>query len=403
VKVAVTALFSLAACTDPVSLPAPTGPLPIGETVVRLVDPSRSEEMTDEAGDDRELTIHLFYPADPSGDGNPAPYVPDRKDLRKVLDHHEERLFRLVEGHAVLDAPVRAGADPLPVVVFSHGDDRIGAEYGFLVEDLVSHGFAVAAIDHPYDARAVLLESGKGAEYAEDAWPPRPPQPADGTPDPDSAYATFYRHRVEVRSADASFALDSLTAADPTAALGSGESRLALDRVAFVGHSVGGVAAGQFCQDDPRAAACVNLDGDSGSGPFYLEEDGSSFDAPYLMLTKPFDVPDEQLADWGMTRAGWDALVAEQRESFFGGVAGGSWRVAIEGGTHDSFSDEPYVLAQLEGTGDAAQHLARMGIIREWVRSFVDRFVLGVDAPLLDAEPGAGVSVEVWPASEASR
>jgi pimeloyl-ACP methyl ester carboxylesterase len=369
------------ACAAPVTLPEPTGDAAVGRaTAMRLVDESRDEVLTD-ADDRREVTAHVWYPAEP---GEPAAYVPELDELDRALDRQTERLFRHIRGHAFLDA--RRAGDAAPVVVFSHGGDRISSEYTFLIEELVSHGYAVVALEHPYEARAAVLSDGSVVPYAADAWPELPPVADDGQPDPDTEYATFYRSRAEVQAADASFVLDSLDA---------GELGLDLDRVAFVGHSIGGVAGGTFCQEDPRAVACVNLDGDSGFGPFYLRDDGTAFDPPFLMITKTFAVTDEQLEGWGLTREEWAANLAAQRETFFGAVTGGSWRIEIDGATHESFGDELYALAGLTGE-DPSSHEQHLAWIRAYTLAFLDRAFGRGDGALLDETPPDGVIVDRW-------
>jgi dienelactone hydrolase len=373
------------ACTDPVTLPEPTGKLEIGEQQVHWTDSARDEEMTADDGDNREVTVHLWYPASTDG-SEVAPYVPALDDLEPVLDHDTKRVWKNVIPHAVLDAPVVDSDQPFPLIVFSHGNDMIGAQYTFLIEELVSHGYAVAAVDHPYDARAVLLANGDAVPYIQDAWPELPPPADDGAPDPDSDYAHFYRDRVEVRSADARFVLDTLAADDPIG--------VDLERIGFAGHSVGGVAAGQFCTDDDRADACVNLDGDWGGGPFYLQ-DGVAFDEPYLMLTKPFGATDDQLDDWGLTREEWQALIDAQRDEYFGAVTGGSWRVVLDGAMHESFTDEPYAFAALEGDDTHAAE-EKMRIVRAYVLAFFDLVLRDEPTTLFDS-PEEGVTVEAWP------
>ena len=378
-------LLTALACTDPVTLPAPTGNLAIGEQQSHWTDTAREEVMTSSGGDDREVTVHLWYPAQTDG-SDVAPYVPELDDLKPALDRDTKRYWKNVIPHAVLDAPVVDSDQPFPLIVFSHGNDMIGAQYTFLIEELVSHGYAVSAVDHPYDARAVLLANGDAVPFMEEAWPTLPPPADNGMPDPESDFALFYRERVEIRSEDASFVLDTLAADDPIG--------LDFERVGFAGHSVGGVTAGQFCQDDDRALACVNLDGEWGGGPFYLE-DGVAFDEPYLMLTKPFEVTDDQLDDWALTRVEWEALIQTNRDEYFGAVTGGSWRVALDGATHESFTDEPFVFAALEGD-DTADAKEKMRIVRAYVLAFFDMVLRDEPTTLFDS-PEDGVSVEAWP------
>lgn len=369
------------ACSAPVPSPMPTGPHPVGETLLHLVDPDRDEPIT--PGDDRrEVTVRLWYPA--AREGEPAGYVPDLDELKKALDGRTTRLFRHVEVTAALDVGVADVEGPLPVVVFSPGNDRIAAESAFLVEELASHGFAVVGVDHAYDARAVALADGTAVAHAEDDWPALPPPAADGVPDPDSAYLRYYAERVDVRAADASFVLDRLAADDP---LGGA---LDLQRVGFVGHSVGGVAAGTFCATDPRAAACANLDGDTGLGP-YLQ----TFVQPYLVLTKAFSPSDAELRGWGLERDAWEAQLEAHRDELFGALSGGSWRIELAEATHESFTDEPYALAALRGDPTAG-HARRMEQIRSYTIAFFDRFLRDGPGAELDETPPDDVSVDRW-------
>jgi predicted dienelactone hydrolase len=66
---------------------------------------------------------------------------------------------------------------------------------------------------------------------------------------------------VRAWSADMGFALDrleALNASDPT---GRFLGRLDMDRVGVFGHSLGGATALQFCHNDPRCKAGIDLDG----------------------------------------------------------------------------------------------------------------------------------------------
>lgn len=387
-----------AACSPPqVTLPAPTGDLSIGRMTVRWVDESRPEPMTPDEGDVREVSASLWYPAAAPADGGTAPYVEALSALSGVLDSRSAQALSLVEIHAASAPPVARGRFPL--VLFSHGNDMLGAHYSAFVEELVSHGFVVAALEHPHDARAALLSSGVAVPYGGEQWPSLPPPAANGRPDPDTDYARYYRERVKVRARDAMFVLGRLSAPDLAGPEGQVARAIDFSRVGFAGHSVGGVAAGELCQSDARVRACMNIDGDSGNGPFYLDASGAAFSQPFLMLTKAFDATDAQLAAWGLTREQWLANLAAERNRFFGAIAGGSHRVVIEQATHQSFSDDAYVIARLERTGDDEAHLARLQLMRRYLLAFFVQHLKAEPSPLLapGAAPPAGARVDAWP------
>jgi pimeloyl-ACP methyl ester carboxylesterase len=77
--------------------------------------------------------------------------------------------------------------------------------------------------------------------------------------------------------ADTRVVLDRLSSLPATSAAGRLAARLDVRRVGVFGHSMGGVTAGQFCVDDARCAAGLNLDG--------IPQSGTMIDKPLL---RPF-------------------------------------------------------------------------------------------------------------------
>jgi hypothetical protein len=217
----------------------------------------------------------------------------------------------------------------------------------------------------------VLLPDGTTAVFAEDRWP----APPTGAGEAESALSRFYRERVTVRAADAVFVLGQLGALNANGAEPL-SGRLDLTRVGVLGHSVGGVAAGEACQVEARFGACLNLDGLSDGLPFYAGANGSGPSQPFLLLTKTVEPPsDEMLARWGLTRAAWQAGAAKveaAQTALLRTVAGGSYRVTIPGAQHDSFTDTHLLLPALVNPRHAAavRHLA---VVRRYVVAFFDR------------------------------
>lgn len=392
-----------AACGDdePVRLPPPTGTVAraMGRSTLRWVDKAR----LDEDGTPRELTVHLYYPAS-AEPAESARCFPDLDAIHAAgaIDEQTHDVWQLVRCHTAEGVAVAgSSAGALPLVVFSEGDDMVGAQYTFLLEELASYGYIVASLDHPRDARAVLTATKGVVGYAADSWPALPPPPSDGKPDPTSEYARHYRARVDARAEDVRFVLDQLferavpEGVDPALA-----SRIDHEHVGIIGHSVGGVAAAEVCMRDPRVSACANLDGESPEGPFYLNGDGRAFRGPFMMVTKTFDVPDAQLTKWGLTRDQWRANVESNRARYFGAVEKGSYRVVIEGASHESFSDEPFVLSSIEEDGESEAHAKRMALVRSYVVAFFDEHVRARPSPLLEPNAPAlgGANLQSWPA-----
>ena len=76
---------------------------------------------------------------------------------------------------------------------------------------------------------------------------------------------------------DTRVVLDRLSSLPATSAAGRLAARLDVRRVGVFGHSMGGVTAGQFCVDDARCAAGLNLDG--------IPQSGTMIDKP---MPRPF-------------------------------------------------------------------------------------------------------------------
>ncbi len=373
-------------------LPVSTGPLAVARITVRWVDEQREEMMTAVAGDKREVTVHLWYPTEFGGTGEP--YVPDLPVLAATLGNDRSSAFARVRGHlAAMNARPAAGG-PWPVLIASHGSDMLSAQHTVLLQELVSHGFIVAAIDHPHDASAVKLQDQRVVPFAEASWPRLPMPDPSGNPDANSPYALFYRQRVQQRAADVAFALRRLEAENVAGPLAG---TMDLQRVGVFGHSVGGVMAGESCRTEPRVKACLNLDGDSGTGPFYLNDDGSSFERPFMMLTKPFNVPDAQLQTWGLTRETWMLNLQKHRDRTFGSVRSDSYLVSIAGANHQSFTDDSLVMSLLRGRSDASIHRRHLELTRQYSLAFFSKYLKQQPAPLLEVPHAPPeVTVQTW-------
>jgi predicted dienelactone hydrolase len=124
----------LATESVPWNPPDEAGPWPVGVRTVVIDDPRGGE-----------LTLEVWYPADPEPGSVPTAY--DIPLLQLVMD-------------AIRDAPP-AGADH-PLVVFSHGYGGSRHQSVYLTEGLASHGFVVVGVDHPYNSLFDLDEERTG-------------------------------------------------------------------------------------------------------------------------------------------------------------------------------------------------------------------------------------------------
>lgn len=236
------------------SLPAPTGRHPVGTVSLHLVDHSRRDPWVP-SHPLRELMVQLWYPATRTAGLPRARYIPARAG--RLLDAQTAQAlaatvpagtFHALRTHSFEGAPVaRTAPGGLPVILFSPGDGMDRSSLTGVAEDLASHGFLVAGIDHTHDAGQVEFPGGR-VEVAQLI----PPESAD--------------QETLVRAADARFTLDRLTRLN--AGVEDGRRRLPdfrhtldLARTGMFGHSHGAEATAETMAQDRRVTAGVSLDG----------------------------------------------------------------------------------------------------------------------------------------------
>jgi dienelactone hydrolase len=301
--------------------PHPSGPYPVGVTVLQWTDAGRGEPATPDAGDRRTVVAQLWYPAQRVAAGAPrAQYLGrNRREADTVAAAAAGYLgvpaFVLngpprAHSHAVFGAAPAAGR--FPVVLFSPGLGGVRTQNTAWAEELAARGYLVAGVDHPYDSAAVVLADGRTV---------RTRVAAAGDPDEDERRRAGW---IAVRAADLSFVLTQLGRLDRGELPGPFTGRLDTGRAAATGHSIGGAAALRAAQWDSRFTAVIDLDGgpDPGQGPLRQ---------PVLAL-----------AHAAADRADADYLALLAR--VLGGGTATGYRLTVPGSTHLTFTDAPLFL-----------------------------------------------------------
>ncbi|PRW62949.1 alpha/beta hydrolase family protein [Actinopolyspora mortivallis] len=339
-------------------LPAPTGPYPVGRSVLSLVDRDRTDPWRPRSGN-RRLMVSVWYPALP-WEGTSAPYVsPAVSEL--VAEMAElpvpPKALSRVHTNSGPEAAPRPG--PWPLVVLSPGFGNPRAAVTGTAEELASHGTVVAGVDHTYEA-PVEFPDGRVTECAK-------PVPCE-----------FDEHEelqrvVLSRVADFRLVLESLVG--PGAAW-SGAHVVDGSAIAAVGHSIGGAAAVQAAHADPWVRAGANMD-----GTIHDPDSLAGTRAPVLLLGngRRLEQPDLD-PSWHRT---WSQLAGWKRF------------LLVRGTGHSSFTDWPVLIDQLglrdelpADTGrnnqDRLPALRSVLITRAYVTAFVRQHLAGETSPLFD-------------------
>ncbi|MFD7730969.1 alpha/beta hydrolase family protein [Kitasatospora phosalacinea] len=259
--------------------PVPTGRFAVGTRVVQWTDPDRPETATPDPADRRTVVVQLWYPAQEAPAGaRRAQYLgrtgSEARTVSAALARYAGLPGFLLDGvpaarsRAVPDAPVASDGGRFPVVLFSPGLGGVRTQNTAWAEELASHGYLVAALDHPYDSAAVVLADGRTVDTLVAST-------GDDATDEARAVAT-----AGVRAADLGFVLTRLDGLDRGEDDDPLAGRLDTGRAAVTGHSLGGAAALWAARQDHRFAAVVDLDG------YPRDPDPRPFPQPVLALTQ---------------------------------------------------------------------------------------------------------------------
>jgi predicted dienelactone hydrolase len=127
--------------------------------------------------------------------------------------------------------------------------------YSILAEDLASHGYVVVGFDAPYRTGRVVFPDGRMMGRTEQNNPER-----CVAPDRDEMERCVSRV-LTAWTGDIAFVLDRLARLNVSDSSRKFTGRLDMARVGVFGHSLGGAVAAQFCHQDPRCKAGIDIDG----------------------------------------------------------------------------------------------------------------------------------------------
>jgi dienelactone hydrolase len=267
-----------------------------------------------------------------------------------------------VRTNAVVGAPAAREDVRYPVLLFSHGRGGYRQHNTAQVEELVSHGYVVAAIDHPHASAGVVFPDGRQVDM-----------------DPRMLDRPFIDTVIPFLAQDASFTLDRLADVDRSDGILAG--RLDLDRVGVFGVSLGGAVAGEACKNDPRIGACLPID-------VFLPADvvSQGLRRPVMWISRDADT---------MRREGWSSSDIEETHrtmrAVYDRLTGPGYIVLVPGMYHVDFSDFPLfapLLAEPLGLSGPVDPQVARDVPDAYARAFFDKHLKGRPAPLLD-DPSA--------------
>jgi pimeloyl-ACP methyl ester carboxylesterase len=234
-----------------------------------------------------------------------------------------------------------------------------------VVQELASHGYVVATVDHTYGNVVSVFPDGRSIFRSPDLFDEKGDPPHNG------------QALVQVWAQDLAFVLDELMQLNGEEG-GSLNGRLDLSRVGVFGHSTGGGATVTFCQQDARCTAGLGLDAWLVPTPDNMETRPPT--QPFLFINTPAWITEENTV---------------RGRRIFAALPNQATLVTIAGADHFDFSDLPLfspLTHQLGLTGTIDGRLMTE-ILNRYVLAFFDSTLRGQTSDLLQMSPYAEVTV----------
>jgi dienelactone hydrolase len=319
-------------------LPSPPGKYNVTLTTGPLIDYTRNDPYAAKPTP-RALMLSVFQPAE-CHSTVPVQYMP--KKTAKYQGPFLQNQFNVSANFSPLFLKARlpvcsahldscSPLDDVPILLFSPGWGIPRLYYNVLASAIASEGFIVITIDHPEDANIITYPDGHAVYMNVTTW--------------NNSVPTMDEH---VRAADASFIIDQLSNATAIAELlpQRGPKPFPIDRVAMLGHSLGGASAIIAAGQDPRIRGAINWDGSIfGSLP------SSGISQPVLLM---MDAVTAIPPDW---KAAWPLFKGPKL-----------W-VKVANTTHQTFCDVPTLLQAAGQDLDAFANLLGTIAPAEMVRT----------------------------------
>jgi predicted dienelactone hydrolase len=372
-------------------LPKPTGSFGVGSIRYYFVDSTRLETFTPDTEDYREVAIRIWYPANKSSCIVPISYIEYAEERKLALPEKSPLPASFfdkvseVKSNSYQDAQIADQKLKYPILIFSHGYGAGMNQSTVLMEELASHGYILISVGHAFETNHFIKTDGsvkvfnpqnkelllRGYERQE----AMPFQEKINQTNDNRELETLIRKIMDKRPKimeslriwieDISFVIDKLEKMNDEPGFFHG--RLDLERIGVLGHSFGGVAAGQACLFDKRCKAGVNLDG---------LQLGDMLDRN---LTLPFKF---------MHHDNVGALNKKPNKIFFERSESTAYMIIIKGTRHLNFSDFSLpgyaaLLGLPEGSLGEIDGLRCLKIQNDYIRAFFDKHLEGIEAEIL--------------------
>ena len=233
-------------------LPAPTGYFSVGRTTLLIKSKLPGDTLS------HEIFAWIWYPSS-SKTGLREKYLSDEwlLALNKTtifIAHFFERDLGKVRPHSFHEPIVSNTFAHYPIILFRGGLSTLAPQYTTLCENWASHGYIVVGLDAPLLSRVFIDSNNRIIERSNE----NNPEIGGSTIE---VLNNMVPRMVGEWTNNATLTLNYLESLNKISNPNQWSGRMDLNKVAMIGHSLGGAAALQFCIQDSRCKAVINIDG----------------------------------------------------------------------------------------------------------------------------------------------
>ncbi len=363
-----------------VRLPAPTGAYPVGTRTFLFTDSEREERYTGDPNDNRELMVQMWYPAVKPEGQHPEPLVSgvgDPRTAKRFLQKFAIALelpdfaleyWKYFLSNSYRDAEMLRPESPYPVVLISHGMGTTRMLHVSQAENLASHGYVVAAIDHTYSTTATVFPDGRMTEQK---------AALDG-----AHFMATANCLGSIWTEDVSSVITRLDEMNSSSDANGFKDRLDMKHVGMMGHSFGGATAFHVVSSDERVIAGINMDGTN----YDRYDEKLNTTKPFLFLeSENFKQFVEKLRQVPSRDGQEYAIFSNEIELIGSAVRNGSKALYLTRSEHYNFTDLPLYspLVHLTGMTGALDRERGAEIVNAYVLDFFDTYLKEKEPRLL--------------------
>lgn len=288
-------------------LPKPIGDFIVGITKIDVIDKDRKQvfDFEDEEAN-RKIPVYIYYPSDDAEENEPLPYV--SKDIGKIVYRNYfglvPRSISKINTHIYKNIKISNRFEKYKVVFINHGYKSLMEVNTILISNLVSMGFIVVSVGHPYEVSVVEYTDGSQIKYNKAfnnlfyvskekrgklenifqvPFDCSDESAMEATESLLNLYSNEVNEHVDIWVEDCRVVLNELESMNSGVIDSIFNNSFDLENgVAIIGHSYGGTTSAKACLVDNRFTCGVNIDG--GTFGNYLYKD---IKKPFMFIGSP--------------------------------------------------------------------------------------------------------------------